>query len=163
MTNSLLDIIGRTDRQPQPFEHKKRAPKGPLNYLKLAFGHSCSHPSGNLLSSSSMSFLSKSTAIILNSPVMRFLIYQLTLLRTNFANKINSLSLIFSYIFIIFNSFGCGALRGGITLKYDEVAREGEAVILECKPNVVKSESQEKIDTLQEKKNETSKTKPPKI
>lgn len=160
MTNYLLGIIGRTDSQPQPFEHKKRPPKGPQTYLSSTLPpQSCSHPSGNLLSSSFMSLTSKSADNNRALPVIRSLTNQLTLLRTNFANKINSLSLISLYILIIINSFGCGTLRGGLTLKYDEVAREGETAILECKTHVVKSESQENKNTLQEEKNsETSKT-----
>lgn len=165
----LLDIIGRTDTR-----RARSRGKGPYSG-PLSFPQSCSHPSGNLRSNSSINLASSSATCSLQSePTPNlFLFNQLNLLRTNFAININSLSVISLYLLFIINSFGCGTLRGGITLKYDEVASEGKAVILECEKRVVESKSQEKNSsdtsvtelntTNKEHKNATKKTIPPQV
>lgn len=117
---------------------KKKGPAGPSSvYLssgpKVELPQSCSHPSGNLLSSSSNSFISNSEAITLKGwPIpMRFLLYQLTRLRTSLAINFNSASEIFSYKFFILAPLliSCSGLRGGITVKYND---DGNEQILYC-------------------------------
>lgn len=144
-TNSLLDIIGRTDRQAQALAQKKGPYRGPLS-LRSARGilTELSQSCRGFLSAYSISnSLKMPLAVYANLASGLFLRYHSYLWATSLPKKINCSSVKSLYILVIMTSFGCAGLKGGVTLKYNEVASEGEAVILECKSREVKLNSQE--------------------
>lgn len=144
-TNLLLDIIGRTDSPAQLLAQKKGPYRGPLS-LRSARGilTELSQSCRGFLSAYSISnSLKMPLAVSANLASGLLLRYHSHLWATNLPKKINCSSVKSLYILVIMTSFGCAGLKGGVTLKYNEVAGEAEGVILECKSREVNSNSQE--------------------